>query len=167
MINIIFLYISCASKMDWSNITAIVALIVSVIAILVSSKSSRKNTRLSIQQAIFKTVSEKARDCNALWESEPQNERDNELSPHYKIMSELIISKEVIDKSVTLFAENYKSIMKYEDDYYFLFWKQLRTDLRGWIKRTPIIAQQLANNYYTEQVADLHQKLNNHFEPVK
>jgi len=153
--------------MDWNNITAIVAVVVSVIAILVSSKTSRKNIPLSIQQAIFKTVLEKAKDCNALWEMEPQNELDNESSPHFKVMSELIISKEMIDKSVTLFAENYKSIMKYEDDYYFLFWKQLRTDLRGWIRRTPTIAQQLGDNYYTDQVTDLHQKFKNHFEPVK
>jgi hypothetical protein len=152
---------------DWSAVTPIIAIAVSIVAIFISRKAAQKNVRLAIQQAIFKTVSDKAKDCNTMWENEPQNERDNKSAPHFKVMSELIISKELIDKSFSLFGDNYRSIEKYQDDYYYLFWKQLRTDLREWIRRTPSIADKLNDEYYSEQVRDLHQKFANHFEPTK
>ncbi len=160
-------YLLCNLVFDWSAVTPIVAIVVSIVAIFINRRSAQKNIRLAIQQAIFKTVSEKAKDCNTMWECEPQDERDSHSSPHFKVISELIISKEIIDRSFALFGENYKSIKKYEDDYYYLFWKQLRTDFREWIRRTPSIAQKLNNAYYSEQVSDLHQKLGSHFEPVK
>lgn len=152
--------------LNWSSVVPILAFIISLIALFSNRSFSKKNIQLSIQQAIFKTVSEKAKDCNTLWESEPPIEAQNENSAHYKIMSELIITKEIIEKSVDLFSKNDKSIIRYKEDYYYLFWKQLRTDLRGWIRRTPQIAIEVNNQYYTQQVADLHAKFQKHFEPV-
>ena len=166
MINTANIYLCWSLEFDWSKITPIVAVAVSVTAILINRRSSHKNIRLSIQQAIFKTVSDKAKDCNTMWESEPAN-GINDDSPHFKVMSELIITQEIIERSFLLFAHNYKSIKKYKDDYYYLFWKQLRTDLRGWIKRTPNIAQRVNDLYYSEQVATLQEKFVKHFEPVK
>lgn len=160
-------YLLCNRMFDWSTVTPIVAIVVSIVAIIISRKAAQKNVRLAIQQAILKTVSDKAKDCNAVWESEPKNEQGDQADPHFKVISELIISKEIIDKSFALFGDNYKVISKYENDYYYLFWKQLRTDLRGWLKGTPGIAQKLNNVYYSEQVRDLHEKFAKHFEAIK
>lgn len=143
----------------------ILAFILSIIALYFSINFSRKNIQLSIQQVIFKTVSEKTKDCNTLWENEPANEIQNLNSPHFKIMSELIITTEIIEKSLDLFGKNSSTIKIFRDDYYYLFWKQLRTDLRDWIRRTPQIAEGLNNVYYSQQVEDLHAKFHKHFEP--
>lgn len=158
--------LNCDSSFGLSSIMPILAFILSIIALFSARTFSRKNIRLSIQQAIFKTVSEKAKDCNTLWENEPENEKQNEDSPHFKIMSELIITTEIIEKSFSLFGQNDSSIDSNKNDYYYLFWKQLRTDLRGWIRRTPQIAQQQNNLYYSQQVADLHSKFEKYFERV-
>jgi hypothetical protein len=162
-------YIICeclARQFNWSAITPIVAVVVSLVALFVNRAIAQRNTRLTIQQALFKTVTDKVKDCNKLWEDEPENEKYAD-SPHFKVMSELIISIEIIDKSLSLFEKNYKSLRKkHESDYYYLFWKQLRTDLRGWIRRTPTIAKTLNNQYYDLQIADLFRKFEKHFERV-
>ncbi len=157
--------INCTPNVWFQTIVPSLALILSLIALFSTRAFSRRNINLSIQQAIFKTVSEKAKDCNLLWENEPANEKQNENSPHFKVMSELIITTEVIEKSVSLFSQNDSSIGGSKDDYYFLFWKQLDTGLRGWIRRTPQIATQLNNQYYSGQVTDLFSKVEKHFEP--
>lgn len=148
-------------------ITSIVAVCVSSYAIIISRRFAQKNVRLTIQQAIFKTVSEKVKDCNIMWVNEPEIEKNNPLSPHFLIMSELTISKELIDKALELFGENYKGIHKYESDYFYLFWKQLRPDLRGWFRRTPEIAKTVNDEYYNDLIRDLFDKFERHFETVK
>jgi hypothetical protein len=154
------------SNFGLTSFVPILAFILSIVALYFSITFSRKNIQLSIQQVIFKTVSEKAKDCNTLWENEPANEMQNPNSPHFKVMSELIITTEIIDKSFDLFGKNSNRIKVFKDDYYYLFWKQLRTDLRGWIRRTPQIAEGLNNVYYSQQVADLHARVQNHFEAI-
>ncbi len=160
-------YLICVPfHFNWSAITPIVAIIVSIIALFINRAIAQRNTRLTIQQALFKTVTDKVKDCNALWEIEPENER-HPNSPHFKVMSELIISIEIIDKSLSLFQKNYKSIRReFESDYYYLFWKQLRTDLRDWVKTTPEIAKVLNDDDYNLQVADLFKKFQRHFEKI-
>lgn len=147
-------------------VLSIVAIIVSITALYYNRLFAKKNIQLSIQQVIFKTVSEKARDCNSLWENEPEIEKNNPDSPHFKIMSELIITTEIIDKSFELFGRNDGTIDVYKGDYYYLFWKQLRTDLRGWVRRTPQIAEQQSNQYYSEQVSCLFSKVDAYFEKI-
>jgi hypothetical protein len=142
---------------------SIFALFVSILSVVYSVIYSKKNIRFGIQESIFKTVSEKARNCNYLWDAEPRIEKENPNSPHFKIMSELIITKEIIEKSFELFGKNELPIKNNKDDYYYLFWKQLNTDLRGWISRTPEIAKGLKNEYYTKQVVDLFEKVQKHF----
>ena len=124
-----------------STITAIVAILVSTTAMRINRTMARRNIRLSIQQAIFKIVSEKAKDCNTLWDNETIKSLSDKF-PHYKVVSELIISKEVIDKSFELFKKNYKLISEFQDDYYYLLWKQLRTDLRNFILKAPEYLEQ-------------------------
>jgi hypothetical protein len=158
-------YVICdtADKFNWSMVTPIVALVISIIALIINQRIAQRNRHLTIQQALFNTVFDKVKDRNTLWENEPANEKHND-SPHFKIMSELIISTEVIDKSLSLFEKNYRGIRKLESDYYYLFWKQLRTDLRGWIKETPRIAKTVNNEYYNLQIADLFKRFKPHFE---
>lgn len=157
--------LQCNIIFDWSAVMPIVAIVVSIFALFVNRKIAQKNICLSIQQAIFKTVSDKAKDCNTIWENEPENER-NENSPHYKVVSEMIISKEVIAKSFYLFKKNYESIKDYENDYYYLLWKQLRSDLRDFIRKAPILAEKIDNQYFSQQIRDLHAIFKEHFETI-
>lgn len=163
---IILLY--CNSSFGLTTFVPILAFIVSALALYFSITFSRRNIQLSIQQAIFKTVSEKAKDCNILWENEPALEMQNPNSPHFKVMSELIITTEIIERSFDLFSKNSRTIKIFKEDYYYIFWKQLRTVLRGWVRRTPQISEQLQppNVHYAQQVADLHNKVQAHFEPI-
>jgi hypothetical protein len=164
-----FKLLQSSSSFDWSavisGVTAMVAITVSIIALRINRTMARRNIRLSIQQAIFKIVSEKAKDCNVLWDNEPMREQ-NDSFPHYKVVSEIIISKEVIEKSFDLFEKNYKAITKLKDEYYYLLWKQLRTELRQFIKGAPSVANQINNNYFTEQINDLHRIFSKHFEKI-
>ena len=151
------------STHNFSLAISIVAIIISIYSILLNRLNARKNIRLSLQQAIFKTVSEKVKDCNTLWDIESLSKKDpNET--HYKVISEIIISKEVIDRSFLIFKKNYNAIIEYEDDYYYLFWKQLRTDLRDFIKKAPELAKVVGNELYAKQISDLHKIFRKHFE---
>lgn len=149
---------------DWSSMTPIIAIIISIIALFVNSRLARRNLRLNIQQLIFKTVNEKAKDCNSLWENEPVSEKINNNSPHFKVISEIIITLETIDKTFGLFEKNYKSIRNDRDYYYYLFWKQLRTDLRGWIRRSPEIAKEMKNEIYSNQINGIYETFSKYFE---
>ena len=153
------------SHFEWTAVTPIVAIIISIVALGANTRNAQRNTRLSIQQVIFRTVIDKVKEINTMWENEPENEKQNENSPHFKIISELVILKEIIDESLILFGRNYKSMKKdNEDRFYYLFWKQLRTDLRGWFRRTPQIAESLNNQFYSAQIHDLREKFEKHFE---
>lgn len=91
-------------------------------ALFVNRRIAQRNIRLSFQQEIFKVVSDKIKEINVLWESEPENEKQNSNSPHFKIISEIIISIEILERSFFLFEKNYKSIkQEFEGDFYFFF----------------------------------------------
>ncbi len=53
---------------------------------------------MSIQLALLKLVLDKSFDCNIVWKNEPENER-NDTSPNYLVMTELIITTEILNKS--------------------------------------------------------------------
>jgi hypothetical protein len=153
----------CNINFNWNLVTPVVAIIVSICALWNNRHFSRKNVRLSIQQALFKTVSEKAKDCNALWDAEPESEKTPN-SPHFKVVSELVISMEVIEKSFELFSVNYNSIADNKGDFYFLFWKQLSPNLRGFFAdRADAIARELGNEIYSKQIRDLRPLLEPNF----
>jgi hypothetical protein len=113
--------------------------------------------RLSIQQSIFKTVADRVKQCNEIWAGEA-----SEAGPHYAVISELIISNEVIERSLSLFK--IKKIEKNKDDFYYLFWKQLRPDLRGFIRDALTINSTINNLFYTKQIEDLHKIFEKFFE---
>lgn len=151
-------------KIDLSYVVPTLALIISIKALVSNINNAKKNIRLSITQAIFKSISEKAKDCNTLWEKESDKSYEN--ATHYTVMSELIITKEIINKSLDLFSKNDEKIELLKDDFYWLLWKQLRTDLRGWIIRTPEIVKQMdpRDEIYSKQVSDLQEIFQKHFE---
>ncbi len=133
-------------------ITSLLALVISFIALSRNTKFSNKNITLSIQQAIFKMVMEKAKDCNLAWVNEPINEKENKLSPHFSIATELIIAIEVIDKAFYLFGKNQASLNEFKKDYYSLYWKQLAPDVRGWVMETTPKIQNDYNDVFVNQI---------------
>jgi len=128
---------------------------------------AERNTRLTIQQALMKTVAEKVSDCNQLWDV-IANKAESNL-PHKEVVSELIISIEVIERSLSLFEKSYKLIwIEARTDYYYLFWKQLRPYLRKWIRDSSwVIMEHLADDYYTDDIKRLHKEFREYFDPVK
>jgi hypothetical protein len=151
---------------DFKLIIAIAALLISCFAYFNSLTAAKRNVRLSIQQALFKTVSDKAKDCNSVWGNEPANER-NDTSPHYLVMTELIISKEVIDRAFKLFALNQPSIKRMKDDYFYLLYKQLTPDVRGYLQRSKKLVDLHNNEYFTDQVREVLSVLERYFEKKK
>ncbi len=148
---------------DLSIIIAIAAVIISFISLFVNSSYATKNIRLSTQNALFKTVSEKARDCNNLWDKEPDNEK-NDSSPHFKISTEIMITIEIINKSFELFEKNYKRITDDEKDYYYLFWKQLNPDIRGWVRDHSLKNSKEFSEIYQKQIKQIHHRFELYFE---
>jgi hypothetical protein len=146
-----------------SSATSIVVICISFSALRLNRTMARRNIRLAIQQAIFKIVSEKARDCNVIWEDEIKPDSGQSIA-RYKLVSELTISREVIDKSFELFKKNYKAIENARSDYYYLLWKQLRTDLREFVRNVPSLTNQVNDKNYLEQINDLHRVFGEHFE---
>jgi hypothetical protein len=156
----------CEQSFKISDFTPIVAIAISIVALYFSISFSNKNVRLSIQQALLKLVLDKSFDCNNAWKKEPNNER-NDNSFHYLVMTELIISTEIVNKSFDLFKKNYKSIMNYKDDYYYIFWKQLTPDLRGWAKRKCEEfgnSEDIDNDVYINQIKTIKRTFKKHFE---
>lgn len=157
-------------EFDWMKITpminSLLAVLISFLALRVNIKSTKRNIRLSMQQAVFKIVSDKAKESNKVWLDEPQIEKNNPYSPHFLVMTELVITTQIVDRSFSLFGKNMESISKFEDDYYFLFYTQLTPDLRGWLQKTLQIAKELEPNggIYTDQAKAVWKKLEKHFE---
>jgi hypothetical protein len=158
-------FIDSQIAFDWSAVPSIVAILISIIALFVNRAIAQRNTRLTVQQSIFKTAINKAKDCNSVWLSESENEKSNLNSPHFLVITKLIISIEIIEMSFILFKQNYKSIKKeYGPAFYELFYKQLHVDLRGWIKRTPQIAIDTKSTVFSSQVQLMLTKFEKFFE---
>jgi len=114
------------------------ALMVSGLSLAFTLRNVRKNIRLSIQQAVIKTAVEKAKDCNAAWDKSKKFFDDWEAKgakfeskEHYDVISELVISKEIILKSFTVYSKQDSRVIEEKQDYAYIFWKQLNTALRG------------------------------------
>jgi len=166
----------------WSFLFKLITILVSAVALIISIRSlnltakysatnianATKNMRLSIQQAMAKTASEKAKDCNNLWKAS----RDAELGspairpfPHYSIITEMVISREVIDKAFSLYAKNYDEAKYDGDDCAYLFWKQLTPDIRGFFRETAFrFGISGKNQVYSKQVYELYLFVKNHME---
>jgi len=154
-------FLLCNIHYNWSIITSIIAIVISIFAIVMSIRFARKTIRLSIHQSILKTISDKASDCNTKWVIEQtQNQKDLK---HTEPIKELVITMEVLEKSIRLFAENDRSIRSYQKQYDCLLWKQLRTELRGFIVNDmkTIAEKDPVNQYYL----DYYKSLDSIFKP--
>jgi hypothetical protein len=159
----------CIYSFDYliNNITSAfiistLAIAISIIALIINVKFSTKNIRLSIQQTIFNTTSSKSKDCNNIWMLEKKELSD---APYYETVTEIIISIEIINKSFDLFGKNYKSISKFKDDYFYIFWKQLKTDFRIWVmNNSKNTANKLSNEVYSNQINSIHSTFKKFFE---
>jgi hypothetical protein len=157
-----------SSSPDWATrILSIVAIVVSIISLLVSRGYSRRNILLSVQQSIFKTLSDLVIECNNIWKYESELGAGGVIErPYYGSISKIIISMEVINRAFELFEKNSKSVREDEDNYFYLFWKQLDPGLRGFLRDHAFnIAAKLNNRYYTDQVHDIHIRFEKYFEP--
>lgn len=156
--------LDCSSSISTSTIISILAFILSVIALLVNRSNSLKGIRLTIQQSIIKVISEKVNDCNTIWEE--QSDKQFIFAENKKLLSELVITIEILEKILKLHSANDSEILKSKNDYYSLFWKQLRTDLRGWIERLPETLKNKIpeDKYYTQQAIDVYNTFMNHFD---
>jgi hypothetical protein len=153
-------------SIKWIDIVPFLAISISIIALIISVKFSNKNIHLSIQHALMKIVSDKSRDCNKVWINEPETEK-NDNSPHFLVVTELIITTEIVNKSFDLFSKNYRAIRDYEEYYYYIFWKQLTPDIRGWVKKTcneKGNLENMGNDIYTNQIKTLSDTFKQYFE---
>lgn len=141
------------SKLEFKDIISLLAFLVSIYAILLSIRNYTKNVRLSIHNNLIKLISEKSRDCNQIWDSLKHEENDND--PNIKLISEIIITTELINKLMCIYKKNYKSLKKeYLEDYKFIFWKQLNTGLRDWLKQVNL-KEKDKNPTYKQQIDDI------------
>lgn len=156
---------------DWDILSKLATILVSVLALIVSisamkrnTKSYHKNISLSIQQAIFKIIAEKARDCNSVWINEPENELKSKDSPHFLVTTELIISIEVINTALLLFDKQSDLIGEFKTRYFELLWKQLTPDVRGWVQNVTPVIQKKHNDVFSKQIETIHNHFSSFFD---
>jgi hypothetical protein len=158
-------------NIDWDLIVKFAPIVISLGAMVVSIwalyrniEFSTKNINLSIQQAIFKIVAEKARDCNNVWKTEPEFELNSDDSPHFLVITELVISIEVINNAFFLFDKNSEVIEEFKDTYFKLLWTQLIPDLRGWVKKVTPVIKTNHNDVFLTQVETVLETFSKYFD---
>jgi len=156
---------------DWDILSKLATILISVLALFVSISAMNRNTRfsnknisLSVQQAIFKIVAEKAHDCNNVWINEPENELKSKDSPHFLVTTELIISIEVINTALILFDKQSDLIGESRSKHFEIFWKQLIPDVRGWVQNVTPIIQKNHNEVFFNQIETIHKNLSPFFD---
>lgn len=155
--------------MQDSDVISLAALTIAALALGVNYIFPKRTIHLSTQQTIINTVADKVRICNGLWEKMNEVSAISTLpKPYTPVVSELVISLEVIEMQLAIFEKNYKNVRGDSDGYHCLFWKQLRTDLREFLHyRAPEIARQIKDEYYIEQIDRVHKDLHKFFEKRK
>lgn len=126
---------------------------------------SRKNIWLSGQLHLINLVSGKAKDCNLVWANEPKPYTPEDY--HILVISEMIISIEVIDRSVKVLSRGNENVSDSKEDIYYIFWKQLHVDVRGWASKTRdfVIRKNIpSTDPYAIQVETIHKYFEKYFE---
>src|ERR1700761_194489 len=121
-------FISVMPEANWATIIALLALGVSWYSVAKNIEFSRKTVqvyrstlRVSMQQAIFKVVSNKAKDVNKIWEQLPP-ERQIKSDPHCDLMSEIVITKEILEEAFNLFKLHDDDVINEKGHFYYLFY---------------------------------------------
>jgi hypothetical protein len=150
------------SKLQFKDIISLLAFLVSIFAIWLSTRNYTKNVRLSIHNNLIKLILEKSRDCNQIWDGIIQEKKQN--NPNFDLISEIIITTELINKLMCIYKKNYKSLKKeYLEDYKFIFWKQLNTGLRVWLNQDNL-KEKHESTIYKQQIDDIKSYFNNHIK---
>lgn len=142
-----------------SPLISLCAFILALISLLYTLRNAKKSMRLSIQQAVIKTAIEKAKDCNIIWDK-------SNITEHYDVISEMVISKEIILKSFEVYQKLEKGVIKEKEDYAYIFWKQLKTDVRGFFTSEAVKIALRANckTTYGDQLLSINDFIKNHNE---
>ncbi len=121
---------------------------------------ARNNLRVSIGNLFIKTASEYSHGCNQVWRKEHTQQEF-----YINTITEIIISLEVMDRLVEVYKENHID-EKLINTMYYLFWKQLDVDIRGWIKNSsmPLAQTRPIDDVYRKQIETIHSKLSEYFE---
>jgi hypothetical protein len=156
---------SIASILDSQSITNIIAFVtfLSITGTLIwGIKSTQKTLRLSIQQKIVETATSKAYDCNKMWEENSLSQENANLD----LMNLLVISREIIQEQISLFGRNYNNLEDSKNSIYFIFYKQIKPEIRQWLKNTESISENLQpkNEYYEKMIIDSYAVFKQFFE---
>lgn len=133
-------------------VIAICSFVVAVKTFKISTRNTRRNLRLTIQQALLKTAMEKAKDCNSVWERQDTYYQSVYTSAgkgeyHFSlreflyddVVSEVLMSTEVLDTAFHLYNEAGEFFSEEEKKKYIrVFWKNLKTSIRELVVDTGI-----------------------------
>jgi len=75
------------------------------------------------KSSIVELAVQKAKDCNKLWDDVDDVARS-------KLISQMVISSEVVDQSIRIFTVECPELMKSRDEFGYVFWKSLDTRVR-------------------------------------
>ena len=84
--------------------------------------------------------------------------------PNFSTISELVITIEVMERSFSLFELRKKASILNKEDFYYIIWKQLNTELRGFIVNSKALGEYSKNQIYRSQVEGVFDKFSMHYE---
>lgn len=148
-------------QVNWDLILSLIAICISVYALYTSNKLQKQNLSLSIRQKLFDVANERAAACNKVWSSEVKTK---EPMPNFSTISELVITIEVMERSFSLFELRKKASILNKEDFYYIIWKQLNTELRGFIVNSKALGEYSKNQIYRLQVEGVFDKFSMHYE---
>lgn len=147
--------------MCWNKIIPILAIFISIFSLLINRYLAKRSLELSIKQSTYESIVERVRICNSVWHSE----RSNNVLNIQKSVTEIIISIEIIEGTCKLYERQYPTNRKEnESNYYYLFYKQLSTDLRLKMMTFPYISKDCDNIDYSNQLKTISDKFKFYFE---
>ncbi|MBM3437440.1 MAG: hypothetical protein FJY07_14635 [Bacteroidetes bacterium] len=147
----------------WSTLISTITVIVAFVALIINTILARKNIRLSIHKTIIDIVNQKVIECNTIWDTV-----QNEITRDKRVVSEIIITNEVLVRSLDLFHDKSRFSINNTEDYYYIFWKQLRTNLREYIRKEyQREAINHPNEVYTQQLQHIYKMFGKLMEDEK
>ena len=97
------------------------------------NKASRKEVTFAAITSIVGIITNRAKDCNKIWDH--LNGGQMGAGQAEQILRELIISKEVITKSLEIYGRQEGEILKDSKSFAYIFWKSLDVYLRGYFAK--------------------------------
>lgn len=84
--------------------------------------------------------------------------------PNFNTVSELVITIEVMERSFSLFQLHKKRKILNSEDFYYIIWKQLNTELRDFVTKSKTLSDYLNNQIYKSQIDGICSKFSDYFE---